>query len=339
MDDLTVEIAALRAEAGKAFTAATDAVASEAAENLYLGRKGRLRDLYGRLGKLPPEAKGPAGQALNALKAELEAQAAAAKARAGGKRPAAPDGFDRTLPGDEPIVGRRHVVWRTIDEMKEVFVRMGFSIVYGPEIETEQNNFEALNIPLEHPSRDGFDTFYLDRVHLLRSHTSPVQIRAMQRMKPPLRTVAPGRVFRPDTPDASHSPMFHQMEGLMVGPDVSFADLKGVLSVFTRLMFGPETKTRFRPSFFPFTEPSAEVDVSCILCGAKGCGACKQSGWMEIMGAGMVHPQVFRTVGYDPEAVTGFAFGMGVERVAMLRHRIPDIKLLTENHWEFLRQF
>ena len=311
----------------------------ETVENHILGRKGLLRERWGQVSKLPLAAKSDVGKVLNTFKADLEAEVARTRARIGAGKPAARDAFDLTLPGERPVVGLRHVVYRTMDEMKEVFIRLGFSIVYGPEIETEHNNFEALNIPLEHPSRDGFDTFYLDQTHLLRSHTSPVQIRAMQSMKPPLRIVAPGRVFRPDTPDASHSPMFHQMEGLMVGPDVSFADLKGVLGIFTRLMFGPETRTRFRPSFFPFTEPSAEVDVSCILCGAKGCGACKQSGWMEIMGAGMVHPQVFRNVGYDPEQVTGFAFGMGVERVAMLRHRINDIKLLSENHYEFLRPF
>ena len=337
--NLDAQISALREKAIAEFRAAADAAAVEAAENRHLGRKGSLRDLWGAIGKLSPDEKGPAGKALNALKTELETEVGTARKRTGKAGPAARDAFDISLPGERPVVGLRHVVYRTMDEMKEVFLRLGFSIVYGPEIETEHNNFEALNIPLEHPSRDGFDTFYLDQTHLLRSHTSPVQIRAMQSMKPPLRIVAPGRVFRPDTPDASHSPMFHQMEGLMVGPDVSFADLKGVLGIFTRLMFGPETRTRFRPSFFPFTEPSAEVDVSCILCGAKGCGACKQSGWMEIMGAGMVHPQVFRNVGYDPERVTGFAFGMGVERVAMLRHRINDIKLLSENHYEFLRQF
>jgi len=223
--------------------------------------------------------------------------------------------------------------------MVEVFARLGFDVAYGPEIEHERNNFEALNIPLDHPSRDAFDTLYLERPWLLRSHTSPVQIRTMMREKPPIRIVAPGKVFRPDKADASHLPMFHQVEGLMIGEDVTFAHLKGMLLLFAEAMFGAGTKVRFRPSFFPFTEPSAEVDISCILCGAKGCPACKGSGWMEILGSGMVHPKVLQNCNIDPEKYTGFAFGMGVERIAMLRHGVTDIRYFLENHFRFLDQF
>ena len=223
--------------------------------------------------------------------------------------------------------------------MVGIFARLGYDVANGPEIEHEKNNFEALNIPLDHPSRDAFDTFYLERPWLLRSHTSPVQIRTMLRQKPPIRVVVPGKVFRPDKADASHLPMFHQVEGLMVGERVTFAHLKGTLLLFAESMFGAGTKVRFRPSFFPFTEPSAEVDISCILCGAKGCPACKGSGWMEILGSGMVHPRVLQMCGIDPEKYTGFAFGMGIERIAMLRHGVTDIRYFLENHFRFLEQF
>jgi phenylalanyl-tRNA synthetase alpha chain len=303
----------------------------------YVGREGKVRDLFGLLKGLPPDLKGPAGQKLNAFKAELERRVEAMRAAP----PAAAAGaaVDLTLPGRAPELGRRHPIYRTWDGIVRVFTKLGFDVVYGPEIETEANNFEALNIPLEHPSRDAFDTFYVERPYLLRSHTSPVQIRTMKERKPPIRVIAPGKVFRPDKPDASHSPQFHQVEGLMVGPGVTFAQLKGVLDLFVKAMWGPETRTRFRPSFFPFTEPSAEVDVSCFICGAKGCSACKQSGWMEILGSGMVHPKVLENCGIDPEANTGFAFGLGVERICMLKYGIPDIRRFTENHFAFLRQF
>lgn len=332
-----MDIEAKIAEVREAFEKDAAALNRDQLRSRYVGREGKVRELFGFLKGLDPALKGPAGQKLNAFKAELERRVEemrpAAPAAAGGTS------VDLTLPGRAPEPGRRHPIYRTWDEIVRVFSRLGFDVVYGPEIEVEENNFEALNIPLEHPSRDAFDTFYVERPYLLRSHTSPVQIRTMKERKPPIRVIAPGKVFRPDKPDASHSPQFHQVEGLMVGPGVTFAQLKGVLDLFVKAMWGPQTRTRFRPSFFPFTEPSAEVDVSCFICGAKGCSACKQSGWMEILGSGMVHPKVLENCGIDPEANTGFAFGMGVERICMLKFGIPDIRRFTENHFAFLRQF
>ncbi|HVR86593.1 MAG TPA: phenylalanine--tRNA ligase subunit alpha, partial [Planctomycetota bacterium] len=246
---------------------------------------------------------------------------------------------DLSLPGRAPELGRRHPIYKTWDEICRVFMKLGFDVVYGPEIETEEHNFEALNIPLDHPARDGFDTFYIDPPYLVRSHTSPVQIRTMKERKPPIRVIAPGKVFRPDKPDAGHSPMFHQIEGLIVGPGITFAHLKGVLDLFAKSMWGGRTNIRFRPSYFPFTEPSAEVDVSCFICGAKGCPVCKGSGWVEILGSGMVHPKVLAGCGIDAERNTGFAFGMGVERITMLKYGVPDIRRFYENHFAFLRQF
>ena len=228
-----------------------------------------------------------------------------------------------------------------IEEISTIFLSLGFRVVEGPEIETEFNNFTGLNIPLEHPSRDVFDTFYLkgkDKL-LLRSHTSPAQIRVMKAQKPPLAVVVPGRVYRPDAVDASHSFMFHQIEGFMVDEQIKFSDLKGVLEEFARAVFGNEIKMRFRPHFFPFTEPSAEVDISCIICKGKGCSVCGRKGWLEVLGSGMIHPNVFKNVGYGPKRYTGFAFGMGVERIAMLKHGINDIRLFFENDLRFLKQF
>ncbi|HLF95058.1 MAG TPA: phenylalanine--tRNA ligase subunit alpha [Planctomycetota bacterium] len=306
----------------------------------YLGREGAQRELFATLKDLPAEQKGAAGQKLNAFKKELEQryeEHLTARSIAAGQL--VRQKIDLTLPGRVAELGRRHPIYRVWDEIARVFTKLGFDIVYGPEIETEANNFEALNIPLDHPARDGFDTFYIEPPHLLRSHTSPVQIRTMRERKPPIRVIAPGKVFRPDKPDAGHSPMFHQVEGLIVAPGITFAHLKGVLLLFARSMWGEKTVIRFRPSFFPFTEPSAEVDVSCFLCGAKGCPVCKGSGWVEILGSGMVHPKVLENCGIDAEANTGFAFGMGVERIAMLKYAIPDIRRFYENHFAFLRQF
>jgi phenylalanyl-tRNA synthetase alpha chain len=296
-----------------------------------------VRELFALLKTMPPAEKGAAGQQLNALKTELEARVeelAKSKASVSSK-----DAIDLTLPGRAPELGRRHPIYKTWDEITRVFMKLGFDIVYGPEIETEEHNFESLNIPKDHPARDGFDTFYIEAPYLVRSHTSPVQIRTMKQRKPPIRVIAPGKVFRPDKPDAGHSPMFHQIEGLIVGPGITFAHLKGVIDLFAKSMWGDRTNIRFRPSFFPFTEPSAEVDVSCFICGAKGCPVCKGSGWVEIMGSGMVHPKVLKNCGIDAEANTGFAFGMGVERITMLKYGIPDIRRFYENHFAFLRQF
>jgi len=317
----------------------------EALEELrvrYLGRKGVLAQLTNSIPTLPPQERGSFGQQVNALKNTLlslfneKQKSLATPAHESGKAPC-----DINMPGIAQELGRLHPITQIIDEICAIFNRMGFSVVEGPEIETEYNNFTGLNISLEHPSRDAFDTFYLkdyDKL-LLRSHTSPVQVRAMKSRKPPLAIVVPGRVYRPDAVDASHLFMFHQIEGFMVDENITFADLKGVLEVFAKAVFGQDIKMRFRPHFFPFTEPSAEVDISCIICKGRGCSVCGRKGWLEILGSGMIHPNVFKHVGYDPKKYTGFAFGMGVERIAMLKYGINDIRLFFENDLRFLKQF
>lgn len=317
----------------------------------YLGRKGAMRDLLASIASLPNEEKPKAGGLINEFKNEItrildEKTKEFGNSQLNSKQ--AQD-FDITMPGVAPASGHKHPLTAVTEEICDIFVRMGFEVVQGPEVETEYHNFQALNIQIDHPSRDAFDTFFLDlNPHrknnkdynwLLRSQTSTVQIRTMEKRKPPLKIIAPGRVFRPDATDASHSFMFHQIEGLLVDKKVTFAELKGALTIFTRQMFGEKTKIRFRPHFFPFTEPSAEVDVSCIICGGKGCRVCSQKGWLEVLGAGMVNPAVFKAVGYDPEKYTGFAFGMGVERLAMLKYGITDIRLFYENDLRFLKQF
>jgi len=307
----------------------------------YLGRKGLLAQLTSAIPGLPGEQRGAFGQEVNALKNKIH-NIIAEKERTLGARPAeSGEAVDIAMPGIAQELGWLHPLTQVTEEICNIFVQMGFAIVEGPEIESEYNNFTALNIPLEHPSRDVFDTFYLKGKEklLLRSHTSPVQIRAMKARKPPLAVVVPGRVYRPDAVDASHSFMFHQIEGFMVDREIKFSDLKGVLEVFAKSVFGQEIKMRFRPHFFPFTEPSAEVDISCIICKGKGCSVCGRKGWLEILGSGMIHPNVFRHVGYNPAKYTGFAFGMGVERIAMLKHSIADIRLFFENDLRFLRQF
>ncbi len=304
----------------------------------YLGRKGLLSEHLSRLPSVPSEERPALGKLANEIKIELTRGFEEAKASLEAPRVVAPV-MDVSLPGRVPSMGRSHPLVQTIREIKEIFGRMGFRVVSGPEVELEYFNFEALNIPPDHPSRDDFDTFYISDDVLLRSQTSTVQIRVMQEQKPPIRIIAPGKVFRPDTVDARHSFMFHQIEGLMVEEGVNFGHLKGVLTLFARAYFGPDTRMRFRPSFFPFTEPSAEVEISCTICKGQGCNACGGSGWIEILGAGMVHPNVFKAVGYDPERYTGFAFGMGVERIAMLKYGIDDIRLFFENDVRFLSQF
>jgi len=306
----------------------------------YTGRKGVLTEILRSLAGLSVEEKKAAGQQANLLKTEFAADIEWQREQLekGGGRPAKAK-EDVTLPGIRPRIGSTHPITQTMMRINEIFISLGFAIAEGPEIESEFYNFEALNIPVDHPSRDAFDTFYINGKYLLRSHTSNVQIHVMQEKKPPIQMIMPGRVYRPDAVDASHSFMFHQVEGLMVDKDVSFADLKGVLSVFCRSMFGEETEMRLRPHFFPFTEPSAEVDISCIICKGKGCRVCSGNGWLEILGAGMVNPKVFEAVGYNPGEYSGFAFGMGVERIAMLLHGIEDIRLFYENDVRFLRQF
>ncbi len=304
----------------------------------YLSKKGLLTQKFSLLGKLPPEERPRLGQELNRLK-NLFQSSLKEKARQIEAREAQASKIDITLPGDRDYLGKKHPLLQVLDDIKRVFSEMGFAIEEGPEVESDYYNFEALNIPKDHPARDMHDTFYLPGGYLLRTHTSPVQIRVMKAQKPPIHMIAPGRCFRKDTPDASHSPFFHQVEGLVVDKNISFADLKGVIATFARKMFGRDVKIRFRPSFFPFTEPSAEYDFTCMICGGKGCRTCKGTGWLEISGAGMVDPEVFKAVGYDPEVYTGYAFGMGVERLAMLKYQIDDIRLFYENDIRFLEQF
>lgn len=307
----------------------------------YLGRKGIIADVMKFIPTLPAEQRATFGQQVNDFKNEVADALEAFIQKL--SRVSAPqvekEIFDITLPGKQFPSGRKHPLTQTIEEIKEVFARLGFDVAYGPEVELEYYNFDALNIPIDHPSRTDFDTFYIKNDVLLRSQTSTVQIRIMEKQKPPVRIIAPGRVYRPDTVDARHSFMFHQVEGLLVDEGISFADLKGVLNQFIKTYFGQNIQMRFRPSFFPFTEPSAEVDISCSLCGGKGCSVCSYSGWVEILGAGMVDPNVFKAVHYDAEKYTGFAFGMGVERVTMLKYGIDDIRLFYENNIRFLSQF
>jgi phenylalanyl-tRNA synthetase alpha chain len=328
-------------EARAAIDAARSAAELEQARVRFLGRQGALTQLLRSLGRLPAEERPLVGAAANDAKRELETllEGRVDEARARERRHQRErERPDLTLPGRRPPRGTLHPLTQVRDDIIAVFASLGFSVAEGPEIETDYYNFEALNLPPDHPARDMQDTFYFSADTLLRTHTSPVQIRVMQVQRPPVRIVVPGTVYRRDA-DISHSPMFHQVEGLAVDANVSMADLKGTLELFAREMFGAGSRIRFRPSFFPFTEPSAEVDVLCFACGGDGCRLCKGSGWLEILGSGMVHPQVLRNVGYDPEAVTGWAFGMGIERVAMLRYGIDDIRLFFENDLRFLKQF
>ncbi len=305
---------------------------------LYLGRKGELASYFSLMGSLSQEDRPKLGKKLNILKSYIQ-QCIEEKAKDLIPKKRSVDFFDVTLPGIPPKIGTKHPINQILDEIKSIFISLGFVVETGPELETDYYNFEALNIPENHPSRDLQDTFYITDKLLLRTHTSPVQIRTMERMSPPVRMIAPGKCYRKDTPDATHSPVFHQVEGLCVDEGVTFADLKGVINAFAKRLFGSEMKIRFRPSFFPFTEPSAEYDFSCVICGGKGCNVCKGSGWLEISGAGMVDPAVFQFVNYDSEKYTGYAFGMGVERIAMLKYGIDDIRTFFENDLRFLNQF
>ena len=304
-----------------------------------LGRKGELTSVLKGIGRLSPEERPKIGQLANKIKKEIEASIRAGKdALKIGTGRTHIAGLDPTLPGRSRRLGRLHPITRIMGEICSVFERMGFTVAEGPEVELDYYNFEALNLPPDHPARDMQDTFYIDDKILLRTHTSPIQVRTMKRQKPPVRVIAPGKVYRCDS-DVTHTPMFHQVEGLMVDRDVSFAGLKGVLTAFVHQIFDPDTSVRFRPSYFPFTEPSAEVDIQCVMCRGKGCRICSHTGWLEVLGAGMVHPEVFRHVGYDTEEFSGFAFGLGVERIAMLRFGIDDIRLFYDNDLRFLHQF
>jgi phenylalanyl-tRNA synthetase alpha chain len=335
------ELVQLVEEANAAIADADSTAAVEALRIKYLGKKGQLTERLKRLGSLPPNERPLVGKWVNEAKQALQTRLSERKQALGSmarRERLVSENIDITLPGRGLGVGGLHPVTRTLQRLEEIFTRMGFAIADGPEIEDDYHNFEALNIPENHPSRAMHDTFYFDEHTLLRTHTSPVQIRYMEQHRPPLRIIASGRVYRCDS-DLTHTPMFHQTEGLMVDEGVSFADLKGVLVCFLEQFFEEKLAVRFRPSYFPFTEPSAEVDISCVICAGSGCRVCKGTGWLEVLGCGMVHPAVFRCVNIDNERFTGFAFGLGAERLAMLRYRIDDIRMFYENDLRFLRQF
>jgi phenylalanyl-tRNA synthetase alpha chain len=306
-----------------------------------LGRKGSLTQLLKRLGTLPETERRKIGKRANQVKEDLEKriEETLLQIQERERREAlGREKIDVTLPGRRIPVGKRHPLTQTLDEIIDIFSRLGFEVVEGPEVELDYYNFEALNIPQGHPAREMQATFFISDDVVLRTHTSPVQVRTMEKKRPPVRVICPGAVYRCDS-DPTHSPMFHQVEGLLVDRGITFADLKGVLTVFVHQMFSKETRLRFRPSFFPFTEPSAEIDIECFICGGKGCGVCSHTGWLEILGSGMVDPAVYKFVNYDPEEVTGFAFGMGIERIAMLKFGINDIRLFFTNDLRFLKQF
>lgn len=317
----------------------------EAVESLrvkYLGKKGEITAILKEMGKLSAEERPVIGQVANKVRESIEGSISSKKEELKAiekQKKLAEEVIDVTMPAKSVKVGKKHPIFQIIDEVSEIFMGMGFSIAEGPEVETVENNFDALNAPIDHPSRDMSDTFYINSELLLRTQTSPVQVRTMKDQELPIKIIAPGRCFRFDAPDATHSPMFHQIEGLVVGKDVTMAQLKGTLDMFVKKLFGENTKTKFRPHNFPFTEPSAEVDVTCFKCQGAGCPMCKQEGWIEILGAGMVHPNVLRNCGIDPEVYSGFAFGMGVDRITMLKYEIDDIRLLFENDMRFLDQF
>ncbi|MBE6614659.1 MAG: phenylalanine--tRNA ligase subunit alpha [Ruminococcaceae bacterium] len=321
---------------------AEDGADIEALRIKYLGKKGELTAVLRGMGKLSAEERPVIGQLANDIRAEIEAeiekQSAAMKSAALDARLKA-EKLDVTIPGTKVPVGKPHPLAMVQRQLEEIFLGMGYSIAEGPEVEYDYYNFQALNIPPDHPARDTQDTFYITENILLRSQTSPVQARVMEKQQPPIKIISPGRVYRSDAVDATHSPLFHQCEGLVVDKGITMGDLKGTLEMFAQTMFGADTRIRFRPHHFPFTEPSAEVDVSCFACGGKGCRLCKGEGWIEILGAGMVHPNVLRMCGIDPEVYSGFAFGLGIERIVMLKYHIDDMRHLYENDVRFLHQF
>jgi len=337
LKELKQEAAAL-IESAKSITELSDTKVK------YLGKKGVLTGILRGMGKLSPEERPRVGQLVNEAREELEAlleARTAALKEAELMQRLATEKIDVTLPGRQQPLGHLHPLTLTLNRIKEIFLRMGFSVAEGPQIEKDYFNFEALNLPKDHPARDMQDSFYITEDILMRTQTSPVQARTMQAHEPnsPIRIIAPGRVYRRDDYDATHSPMFTQVEGLVIDKNISLADLKGTLELFLHQIFNKDVGVRFRPSFFPFTEPSAEVDISCVMCHGKGCRVCKGTGWLEILGAGMVHPHVLEMSGYDPKEVSGFAFGLGVERIAMLAYGVDDLRLFYDNDMRFLRQF
>ncbi len=332
-------VAQIVAEAGAEIAQSSTADQLESLRVKYLGRKSAIIGLLRGLKDLDPETRKVFGQQTNVAKETIEKLLAEKLESLGGATTRSQAGFDFTLPGKHYPVGKLHPITATLNEIIDIFFGMGFEVALGPEVETEYYNFGALNFPPDHPARDMQDTFYVDKEILLRTHTSPIQIREFEKRKPPVRIIGPGRSYRQEAISARAYCVFHQLEGFYVDHDVTFADLKGVLSVFAHTYFGSDVKLRFRPSFFPFTEPSAEMDVTCFLCGGKGCRVCKHEGWLEILGCGMIDPHVFRSVKYDPEEFSGYAFGMGIERIAMLKYRIDDIRLFFDNDLRFLKQF
>lgn len=336
------QLSAIKAAVEARLKEAADLAELEQLRIKFLGKKGELTAAMKEMGKLSKEERPAMGKLANEVRSFVE-NALSEKAEALKKAAAAAklrnETLDVTVPGKRPVYGKKHPLTTVLDDLKDIFIGMGFSIAEGPEVELDYYNFEALNIPKDHPARDTQDTFYIDENIVLRTQTSPVQVRVMENQKPPIRVIAPGKVFRSDTVDATHSPVFHQIEGLVVDKGITMADLKGTLEVFVKKLYGEDTKLRFRPHHFPFTEPSAEVDISCFNCGGKGCRICKGEGWIEILGCGMVHPKVLKNCDIDPEIYSGFAFGIGLERVTMFRYDIDDLRLFFENDIGFLKQF
>ena len=341
-NEMKEKLSALSLEAKNAVLASTDEAQIENVRVKYLGKKGELTAILKQMGSLSPEERPKMGQLVNEAKAELENLIAEKKEElkaAAQLEKLKNETIDITMPAKDLKPGKLHPLNTVLDDMINIFQSMGFDVVDGPEVETDHYNFECLNVPADHPARDMQDTFYLAENLLLRTQTSAAQIRTMETRKPPIRVICPGRVFRADEVDATHSPVFHQIEGLVVDKGVTMCDLKGVLEEFAHEIYGSDTKVKFRPSFFPFTEPSVEVDVTCSECGGKGCRVCKGSGWIEILGAGMVHPNVLKSCGIDPDEYSGFAFGIGLDRLTTTRYKISDIRLLFENDKRFLDQF
>lgn len=332
------ELKRLEQEAVSELESLSDLAGLELFRVKFLGRKGLFSTVMRRLGEVPKEDRPRLGQLANVVKKNIEERFEQKKSEFSSTSVTSSSAEDLSLPGRSLPFGKLHPVTQVMEEMCSIFEGMGFAVAEGPDVELDRYNFEALNIPEHHPARDMHDTFYVSDSILLRTHTSPMQARIMEKQEPPLRYIAPGKVYRCDS-DITHTPMFQQVEGFLVDRKVSFADLKGVLTSFLQKMFRDDLALRFRPSFFPFTEPSAEVDIACVICGGKGCRVCKRTGWIEILGAGMIDPEVLKMVGYDPDEYSGFAFGLGVERIAMLRYGIDDIRLFYENDLRFLHQF
>lgn len=339
---MKAELEAIAKQALEELKGAQDLKVLDAVRVKYLGKKGELTAILKQMGKLTAEERPVIGQLANQVRADIEQMLEQTKTDLEAKAldlRLAGETLDVTLPGQKKALGKKHPLTIVLDELKEIVVGMGFEIATGPEVELDYYNFEALNIPKDHPSRDTQDTFYISDNVLLRTQTSPMQIRTMEKKKPPIRIIAPGRVYRSDAVDATHSPLFHQVEGLVVDKGITMADLKGTLEVFVKRLYGDSTVVRFRPHHFPFTEPSAELDVQCFHCHGEGCSLCKGEGWIEILGCGMVHPQVLLNCGIDPEEYSGFAFGLGLERMVMMRYGIDDLRLFYDNDVRFLKQF